>query len=907
MEIPQSQGTTVGNNLFHSFSTFNINSGESALFTGSSTLSNIISRVTGASASTIDGALDHNMPNASFWLLNPNGILFGPNASLPTMGAFHATTADYLLFEEGGRFGADASLPENNVLRMSDPSAFGFIGSHSGSIAVEKSKLITTQGADLSLVGGDIDVNEGMMATDQGNINLLSVSSVGEALISTHGIDIEAFSQSGAIKIKESVIRANNAFVEKPGANAISIQGGELVVENSKILVNTDNDPSHVINIDTQQDTTLSATAVNLENERLVTSSHTQSSETSGNLGIQTDSLAIRNNSAISISTYEDSGNISLQIKDRIFITEGSQIFNNGGDILINTAEITLENHASLSTMTQNSGSSGNLNIVADRVRLFESILSTGSTQGSTGQGGEISVSANEFIVVNGILSSSTQSSGHAGNIHIYADSLRLSEGGCIHSGVLTDGATGHGGSININAQDSLIVEDISEISTATSGAGDGGNIKISACVVAIDRGGLLSASSFGSGAGGSVILDGIERLSLSGGGSMAALTSGTGEGGQVDIKARSIHIAGATTTLQTSSTGSGHAGNLLLRSEHLVLDQGGRIQSIAISSGNAGTITLGTSRSPIGNLILIDESLISTSTYGLGIAGDIHINATGAVTLQTYSQGPYITSSAWGTDPNALGSAGNITLNANALNILGGGTIATDSHSHHGKPANIQISVNDLLIQGKAPHTLQAVAALENGQSPQVSITGITSNTTANQPGGNITLNVSNQALLFSGVISASASGVGGGGHVSIGNGASPAGLFIIDDNSAVFARAQRGNGGNIFIFPTTFLRGSNSRISADSNQGNTGVVKIDSVDQEITGSILDLDNPLMRSDLLINPVCDTHYTEQPSRLIVDGRGVFRLSPGDYIPSKLTRITTPGYGVDHPSPYFSQ
>lgn len=51
MQIPQSLGTTTGNNLFHSFNRFNINTGESATFTGNNSLANVISRVTGGQVS----------------------------------------------------------------------------------------------------------------------------------------------------------------------------------------------------------------------------------------------------------------------------------------------------------------------------------------------------------------------------------------------------------------------------------------------------------------------------------------------------------------------------------------------------------------------------------------------------------------------------------------------------------------------------------------------------------------------------------------------------------------------------------------------------------------------------------------------------------------------------------------
>ena len=69
--ITENMGTRSGNNLFHSFDTFNINTGETASFTSVQPTSNIIARVTGGTLTTIDGRLT---AGANFWLLNPAGI-----------------------------------------------------------------------------------------------------------------------------------------------------------------------------------------------------------------------------------------------------------------------------------------------------------------------------------------------------------------------------------------------------------------------------------------------------------------------------------------------------------------------------------------------------------------------------------------------------------------------------------------------------------------------------------------------------------------------------------------------------------------------------------------------------------------------------------------------------------------
>ncbi|MEP6389074.1 MAG: filamentous hemagglutinin N-terminal domain-containing protein, partial [Halioglobus sp.] len=71
--IGENLGTRAGSNLFHSFSQFNIGPAQSATFTAASgpRTDNIISRVTGTSASYIDGALRSTVPGADVWLMNP--------------------------------------------------------------------------------------------------------------------------------------------------------------------------------------------------------------------------------------------------------------------------------------------------------------------------------------------------------------------------------------------------------------------------------------------------------------------------------------------------------------------------------------------------------------------------------------------------------------------------------------------------------------------------------------------------------------------------------------------------------------------------------------------------------------------------------------------------------------------
>ena len=92
--VPESLGSRVGNNLFHSFQRLNLGNGEQATFSGSATISNVISRVTGGQASNIDGLLRSTVGVADFYFLNPAGVAFGANAQIDVPASFYVSTAD---------------------------------------------------------------------------------------------------------------------------------------------------------------------------------------------------------------------------------------------------------------------------------------------------------------------------------------------------------------------------------------------------------------------------------------------------------------------------------------------------------------------------------------------------------------------------------------------------------------------------------------------------------------------------------------------------------------------------------------------------------------------------------------------------------------------------------------------
>src|SRR5437016_4276665 len=143
-----------GPNLFHSFDRFSVGTDDTAHFTGPAGITHILSRVTGGQRSEIDGTLQSTLPGAHLYLLNPSGVVFGPNATLDVQGSFHVSTADYLRLADGARF--FARLSAQSTFSVAPPVAFGFLGPTPAPLTVNSSALQVPQGETVSLVGGAI-------------------------------------------------------------------------------------------------------------------------------------------------------------------------------------------------------------------------------------------------------------------------------------------------------------------------------------------------------------------------------------------------------------------------------------------------------------------------------------------------------------------------------------------------------------------------------------------------------------------------------------------------------------------------------------------------------------------------------------------------------------------------------
>ncbi|OQX23823.1 MAG: hypothetical protein BWK80_23945, partial [Desulfobacteraceae bacterium IS3] len=662
---------------------------------------NIISRVTGGSESRIDGFLRSEIPGANLYLLNPSGVFFGKNAVLDIDGSFHVSTADYLRLKDGGRF--DVTQPEMSNLTAATPSAFGFLTDDPKGISVESKYLIANPGQSLSLIGGDVEIREGVLAVESGRIDIGSTASAGEVIPDDSGLEITSSGSQGKISISEGA----KINVMGDSSGDIYIRGGrfEIAGEGTSLVSITGNADGGNIDIRVSED------------------------------------MAVRDGALISTSTFGTggSGDISLNAAGSVEIsgygqTYGSGLYaqtggsGNAGSISISSDKLTIADNGTISGMTAGEGKGGeiSLNVKNLDINSGGSIDTSSKNRGAGGNSGNISVNAYESVTISGYgqffksgFYADTSSTGDAGSISVSSDELTLSDNGTLSA--LTIGE-GNGGEVSLNVK-KLEVNSGGIISTAAFGSGRSGNISINATESATVSGtGILGTDIFRSSLDASTYRDGesgnisvtTDSLTVSDDGLIRSVTKGSGEGRDISLTADRLEISRGGQIL-TSIFSSGHGGNILItaRESVTVSGEGGSGKSglyadaMPDSSGNAGNINVSAE-----TVTVSDKGMISGKTGGSGNAGDIVLNADNLK----------VNAGIISTATSGAGKGGNMQVKAQSVTISKSGTLTATSQSE-----NDGGDAGDIAIQA------DAVTVSDNGV--------ITNGTSGKGNGGNITV----------------------------------------------------------------------------------------------------------------------------------------------------------------------
>jgi filamentous hemagglutinin family protein len=219
-------GTQAGSNLFHSFQEFSVPTGGTAFFNNAVDIQNIISRVTGGSISNIDGLIRANGTN--LFLINPSGIVFGPNASLNVGGSFLASTASSLKFADGFEFSATA--PQTTpLLTISVPIGLQFPANPRSIQNQSTVGLEVEPGKTLALVGGDVNLDGGVLTAPGGRVELGGLATTG-----TVGLNMDE--NNFRLSFPDGVARANVSLTNQAFVDVTADEGGGSIAVNARNL-----------------------------------------------------------------------------------------------------------------------------------------------------------------------------------------------------------------------------------------------------------------------------------------------------------------------------------------------------------------------------------------------------------------------------------------------------------------------------------------------------------------------------------------------------------------------------------------------------------------------------------------------------------------------------------------------
>ncbi|PMB18971.1 filamentous hemagglutinin N-terminal domain-containing protein [Fischerella thermalis] len=821
-------GATRGSNLFHSFQDFNVDAGRGAYFDNPTGITDILTRVTGGNRSNIQGILGV-LGNANLFLINPNGIDFGPNAILDLRGgSFFGSTADSVLFDNF-EFSA-SNLQPVPQLTINIPIGLRFRdnpGSITNQSVVQNINgdffgLIVEPGETFALVGGDVIFNNGTVLTPGGRVELGGLKQAGTVGLNPDG---SLSFPNGVTRADVTINNGSTVAVLGDGGGSIAINARNFDISGGSNLFagilsgfgNPDAQAGDIV-INTTDKFTITGNAdSSAEISNLVQNSAIGNA---GNVIINTKTLEGTGNFAIGSASFGqgNAGRVDVTATDKIFLqglpelgsgfgsVVGPFAIGSANDVVINTPSLTLENFAQIATSTTGSGNAGNI-----RINASESVsVNSGS-----------------------IMQAATYASGNAGDIIIDAanadvvfNAARISTSVVGQSNILGVDlvGTGLGGDIVINAR-SLSLQNSARVFTDTTGiVGDkglpnAGNINITTGSLFATDGSQLNSSTFSQGNAGDVIINApngtVSFKGTNNQGLPSAIfsnveTGGDGEGGDIDITANSLFLTdGGQLNTFIRAGGRGTAGDVKLNISDSFTISGvsqiptpeGIFASSGINSnvlfgatGDAGNIDITT-----GSLFLSSAGKLNSNTFGEGNAGDINIT-TGSLFV---SGGGQLNSNTFST-----GNAGNVTINAP------NGIVSFDGKDSQGNPSAVFSSVEagstgtggDIIINANS-------LFLTNGAQ----LNTVVRNNLSTQPdrvikAGNVQLNVSdridisgvsdirqsNGVYSRSGIFSSVEQGaIGNASNIDITTGS----LFVTDGGQIFASTAGRGDAGNITI----------------------------------------------------------------------------------------------------------
>ena len=673
-------GTQAGATLFHSFGQFSVLTGQTANFDTTQTpnVQNIFSRVTGRTISNIDGILTTNGTGINLFFINPNGIIFGPNAQLNIGGSFIASTADSLKFANGSEFSAtNPQAPP--LLTINVPLGLQF-GSNPGSIINQSTVLASPNlatlpptlpipnnvglavkpGQTLALIGGDVLLNGGNLTANTGQVLLGSVKSAGIVRFAPTplglSLNYDNIQNFGKIALSGGSLINTSGL----GGGKVEIRGGNVSLNGGRIYALT------LGNID-GRGIDINAQTFRAEGRSQI-STLTLGNGVGGAVNIRATDSVEMNGIGVApyrafVGKYLVSGAVN-PFDPQILLITGTTDKGDAGNIAINTGNLLIDNGAVMASATFGTGNAGNMTLHAKVFDLASSVINSGTLTGSRGTGGDITVTGERLTVRDGAaLISISRDRGASGNINIKAsesvDVLRTPAGSPVATliGSTAGGINGQAGDIRIETKRLRISEGagISLSSGSVIGnqplnttGGPGGNLTLNATEsVEIDgisgvlangsrSPSFISADANAANRGGSINIS-TPVLTLHDGGVITTASLGKGDGGSIEIDAGRVEVIGnggqgefnsqiqtsvgiASRVINPNATANG--GSLNLNVGQLILSNGGTLNLQALGTGRAGNINV------VADMLALDNKASIDGRTASGGGANINLQA---------------------------------------------------------------------------------------------------------------------------------------------------------------------------------------------------------------------------------------------------------------------------------------
>ena len=858
-----------GPNLFHSFGEFSVPTNHVANFLNDSGLatSNILGRVTGGNPSNIFGTIQTTgFGAANLFLMNPAGIVFGPNASLNVGGSVSFTTADYLHLADGGKFTAipgslDASISSAPV------AAFGFLGSNPGAITVQGGQLTVSEGQGISLLGGDLTLQSGTtpigtaqsarLSAPGGQINLASVRSAGEVLENSMAGQltepaVTGFSSFGNISLSQGTSLDTSADM----AGRIVIRGGQLSMDDASLKAVSVN--GHNGGMTAPHDSpAISITAENVAfNNGVLITADTRGSAPAGDITLNVGTLTTKAGvNRVLLNPPLDDGTLN----GNLIASDSRSTDASGGA----TGKITIQGVGGPGS----AATSVTLEDISISNRIFGGTANTIPSP--------ITITADSLLFTNTVLPDETG----AGGATIVATTIGPAPAGDIALNVNTLRVNVNPDETPIDGARRVYINTTNDVGTT---AGPAGRLTIS---------GIRPEST-----------DAAQRVLLFN----AQLSSGIDGGtpatppGSITITADTVSLSGRTVFFaNTFGEATAPAGNVSFNVNSLranvqtdgTLINGQRPSSINSSSqawqaGRLSVSGLGPEITDAAKMIALNNIEFTTAVAG-GTA------TTTPATIMMTADTLRVTNSSIKTDTLGPAPAGNITLNANNF-LADQSTKITSNTSASGPGGNISLAARQSVSLSNGA-TISA-GSTGPGNAGNITINAgaqflsqnASVNTEANQAsGGNIFIQATDSIRLVNSQLSTS---VQGGPNTSGGNITLDPAVVTLQ-NSQVLAQAVQGAGGNINIIAGTFLADPTSVVSASSQFGLSGSVNIQSPVSSLSNSLTTLPQRPLQAQPLLTQRCAAQANGHMSSLVVAGRDALPVEPGGWLMSPLASI----------------